>query len=191
MLNDREKYNLLHSVALCLLLQLFIYVLEYGLFFNLLPGVQVFFSLKKHVKFGNFFKVSTIVCCTFSPCFGQFVNTTSLLLWTIHQATFSHLRMNLSIAQQVRDPSMQTNDNRKETSLVSKPHEVELPSWVLPTYRAPVSILSYMMENCNEETWLYVVSFGLVSFWPFFKQGTIQIGQMLLVTFSIKHFLRL
>jgi len=30
--------------------------------------------------------------------------------------------------EQVRDPSMQTSGNRKEPSLVSKPHGIELPS---------------------------------------------------------------
>ena len=44
-----------------------------------------------------------------------------LLLRTIDQAIFSHLRTNLSAAQRVRDVSMQTSGNRKEPSLVSKP----------------------------------------------------------------------
>ena len=45
-----------------------------------------------------------------------------LLLRTI----FSHLRTNQSAAEQVRDPTMQTSGNRKEPSLVSKSHGVEL-----------------------------------------------------------------
>ena len=48
----------------------------------------------------------------------------SLLLRTIHQAIFSHLRTKQSAAYQVRDLSIQTCGNRKEPSLVSKPHGV-------------------------------------------------------------------
>ena len=51
-----------------------------------------------------------------------------LLLRNIHRDIFSHLRTNLNAAQQVRDPSLQTSGNRKEPSLVNKPHGVELPS---------------------------------------------------------------
>ena len=47
-----------------------------------------------------------------------------LLLRTI----FSHLRTNRRATQQVHDPSTQTTSNRKEPSLVSKQHGVELPS---------------------------------------------------------------
>ena len=56
-----------------------------------------------------------------------------LLLRSINRAIFSYLRMNQSAAQQVRDLSMQTNGNRKEPSLVSKPYGVELPSNVSRT----------------------------------------------------------
>ena len=67
------------------------------------------------------------------PSSGQFVNTTPVKIFHFYYepffgSFFSHLRTNQSAAQQVRDPSMQTSGNRKEPSLVSKPHEVELPS---------------------------------------------------------------
>ena len=76
------------------------------------------------------FKVCSIACYTFFPSFGQFVNTTPvkifpLLLQTIHRAIFSHLRTNQSATQQMRDPSIQTSGNLKESSLVTKPHWVE------------------------------------------------------------------
>ena len=51
-----------------------------------------------------------------------------LLLRTIRRDVFSHLRTNRNAAQQVRNPSTRTSGNRKETSLVSKPRGVELPS---------------------------------------------------------------
>ena len=82
------------------------------------------------------FKVCSIACYTFFPSFGEFMNTTPVKSFSFaanHSSShFSHLRMNQSTAQQVRDPSMQTSANRKELSLVGKLHWVELPNWVLP-----------------------------------------------------------
>ena len=161
-----------------------------------LPGVRVRnldFFLKKHVQFQRtiksaLFKVRS-ACCKFSPFFEQLVNTTVvvftsfILLRTIHRAIFSRLRSNQTAARQVCDPSMRTRGNLKEPSLVSRPPRVELLSRVLPTCRKPV--LQYVMEK-----WLCVVSFGSANFWPFFKQGTVQIGQLLLETFSINRFPR-
>ena len=45
----------------------------------------------------------------------------------------------------MRDASMQTSGNRKEPSLASKPHGIQLPSKVFPTYREPV--LPYVMKK--------------------------------------------
>ena len=117
------------------------------------------FFPKKHVKFGRIiksalFKVCSIVCYTFFSFLGQFVNITLVKIFSFCcepfiKPFFSHLRTNRSAAQQVRDQSMQTSGNRKEPSLLSNPHEVELLGWVLPTCREPV--LPYVMEHCHEE----------------------------------------
>jgi len=81
----------------------------------------------------DLFKVCSIASYIFFPSFGQFVDTTSVKIFPFCREPFiepffSHLRTNQSAAQQVRDLSMQTSDNRKEPSLASKPHGVELPS---------------------------------------------------------------
>jgi len=96
------------------------------------------FSQKKTIKFGrmikrDLFKVCSIASYTFFPSFRQFMDTTPVKIFPFCRELFiepffSHLRTNQSAAQQVRDPSMQTSDNRKEPSLVSKPHGIELPS---------------------------------------------------------------
>ena len=75
---------------------------------------------------------------------------------------FSHLRTNQSAARQVRDPSTRTNANRKDPSLVSKSHEVELPNWVLQKCRE--SVLLYVMENCHEKNNFFDIL-------PFFQSG--------------------
>ena len=85
-----------------------------------------------------------------------------LLLQTIHRAIFSHFRTNQSAAQQVRDSSMQTRGIRKEPSLVSKSHGVELPSGVLPMCREV--ILLNVMENFHKEKWLCVASTDILAF---------------------------
>ena len=139
---------------------------------------EMIFSKKKHVKFGrmikrDLFKVCSIVSyIVIFPIFRAICGyhtskNLPLLSRTIHRAIFSHLRTNQSVAQQVRDPSTQTSGNRKESSLVSKPHGVELPSWVLPT--CPELVLPYVMEHCHGEKWPCVASFG-----RFFKQRTVQ-----------------
>ena len=98
--------------------------------------MTIFFP-KKHVKFGrmikrDLFKVCSIASYTFFPSFGQFVDTTPVKIFPFCREPFIepffHLRMNQSAAQQVREPWMQTSGNRKELSLVNKPHGVELPS---------------------------------------------------------------
>jgi len=69
----------------------------------------------------DLFKVCSIASYIF-PIFraicGYASKNLSLLPRTIHRIIFSHLRMNQSAVQQVRDPSMQTSGNRKEPSLV-------------------------------------------------------------------------
>ena len=77
--------------------------------------------------------------------------------------------------------SMRTSGNGKETNRVSKPHGVEFPSRVLPTYSELV--LLYVMKKHH-----FVLPLSI--FWPFLKQKTVQIDQLLLVTFSIKSFSR-
>ena len=85
-----------------------------------------FLFLKEHVKFERMiksvsFEVFSIACYIFFPSFAKFVNIPRPFV-----ATHSHLRMNRSAAQQVRDPSTQTSGNRKEPSLVSKSRGIEL-----------------------------------------------------------------
>ena len=87
--------------------------------------------------------------------------------------------MNQTAAQQVGDPSIQTSGNRKEPSLVSKLHGIKLPNRVLPKCREPV--LPYVVKKND-----FVLSLSL--FWFFYKQATVQIGQLLLATFSINRF---
>ena len=130
--------------------------------------MTIFFpKRKKHVKFErmikrDLFKVCSIASYTFFPSFGQFVDTTPIKIFPFCREPFIEpffhiFRTNQSAAQQVRDPSMQTSDNRKEPSLVSKPHGVE-PSWVLPT--CPELVLPYVMEHCHGKKWLCIASFG-------------------------------
>ena len=107
----------------------------------------------------------------------------SLSLRTIHPAIFSHLRMNQSAAQQVRDPLIQISGNRKEPSLVSKPYGIELSSRVLPRYRELV--LSYVTSMPKNG---FVLPF--LVFRPCFNQGTVQIRQLLLILFCINRFSR-
>jgi len=81
----------------------------------------------------DLFKVCSIASYTFFPSFGQFVDTTLVKIFPFCREPFIEpffhiVRTNQSAAQQVRDPSTQTSGNRKESSLVSKPHGVELPS---------------------------------------------------------------
>ena len=92
----------------------------------------------------------------------------------LQRVIFSHLRTNRSAAQQVRDPLTQMNDNRKELSLVS----------YFPTewfWR----VANRFCRKCHEEIVMKknVFMVLLSEFWPFFKQGTDQICQLLLITF--------
>ena len=149
-----------------------------------------FFSPKKHVKFGrmikrNLFKVCSIASYTFFPSFGQFVDTTPVKIFPFCEPfiePFFHIfvRTKALLSVHVRDPSMQTSSNRKEPSVVSKPHGIELPSWVLPT--CPELVLPYVMEHCHGENDLVL---PLLVFWSFFKQRTVQIDQLLLIAFRI------
>ena len=68
----------------------------------------------------------------------------SLLLRTIRRGIFSHLRTNQSAAQQVGDTSIQISGNRKEPSLVSKPHGEKFPT-------CRKLVLPYAMEHCHKE----------------------------------------
>ena len=95
--------------------------------------MTIFFS-KKHIKFGrmikrDLFKVCFIASYTFFPSFGQFVDTMPVKIFPFCREPFiepffhilNQTHTNQSAIQQVRDLSMQTNSNRKEPSLVSKP----------------------------------------------------------------------
>ena len=91
-----------------------------------------FFPKKKHVKFGRMIKRNLNTFSKYAPLLVTHFSYLSGNLWihssknlpllprTIHRAIFSHLRTNQSAAQQVRDPSMQTSDNRKEPRWVSR-----------------------------------------------------------------------
>ena len=131
----------------------------------------------------------SIACYIIFSSFGQFANTTSEKIFPLccelFVERFFHIfAQTKALLSKYVTQTMQTSGKRKETSLVSKPHGVgRLPSRVLPTCREP--ILPYGMECCRKGKWVCVSSFGSVSFWPFFKQRTVQIDQLLLVTFSI------
>ena len=138
-----------------------------------------FFS-KKHGKFGRIKKsmlnrlLHSFPIC---PAICEYHGSKNLLflLWTIHRTIFSHLRTNRSAAQQVRDSLMQTSGNRKESSLVSKNFSVEC-------FRRVANRFCLMIWSIFSKK-----NFVLPSsvFWPFFKEGAVQIGQLLLVTFSM------
>ena len=99
---------------------------------------------RKHVKFGRIlYSKYTASLVTYFPiiraiCEYHVSKNLPLLLRTIHWAIFSHLRTNQSASHQVRDSSMQTIGNWKVPSPVSKPHGVELHSWVIPTCCEPI-----------------------------------------------------
>ena len=127
-----------------------------------------YFSQKKHFKFGkiikrDLFKVYSIASYTFFPSFGQFVDTTPVKIFPFcreHSSSHFFTSSYQSAAQQVRDPSMQTSGNRKEPSLVNKPHGAELSSWILPT--CPELVLPYVTEHCHGEKWPCVASFDIL-----------------------------
>jgi len=78
----------------------------------------------------DLFKVCSIASYTFFPSFGQFMDTTPIKIFPFCRKPFEpffHIFVRTK-ALQVRDPLMQTSGNRKEPSLVSKPHGVELLS---------------------------------------------------------------
>ena len=152
-----------------------------------------FFLLKKHVKLvrmvkSALFKVCYIFLNSRAICEYHAGINLPLSLRTIHRAIFSHLRMNQSAAQQVCEPSMHTGGSRKGPSLMSKPHGVQLSS----RDASNVSRTDFAIRDGEllQKKWLYVPSFSSASIWSFLKQGTVQIGKLLLVTFSINHFPR-
>ena len=133
----------------------------------------------------DLFKVS-IVSYIFFPSFGKFVDTTPIKIFPFCRETFIEPFFYIFVRTkvQVRDPSMQTSGNRKEPSLVSKPHGVELPSWVhVPNWFCRMW-WSIVMEKND-------LVLPLLVFWSFFKQRTVQIDQLLLIAFGINHFARL
>ena len=89
--------------------------------------------LRKHVKFGSMIqntlrRVLHIFPTLLAICEHHTSKNLPILPRTIHRTVFSHFRRNRSAIQQMRDPSMQTSDNRKEPNLVSKPYGLELLS---------------------------------------------------------------
>ena len=122
--------------------------------------------LKKHVKFerivkSSLFKVCSIAFIHFSHLSGTSVKIFSFCCEPFIEPFFTS-PYEQSAAQQVRDLSVQTSGNWKEPSLVSNPHGVELPNWMLPTCHEPV--LSYVVESCHEEKWLCVTSVSILAF---------------------------
>jgi len=131
--------------------------------------MTIFFPKKtrKNDKFGrmikrDLFKVYSIASYTFFSSFEQFVDTTPVKIFPFCREPFIdpffRLRTNQSSVQQSVWP-IETSGNQKEPSLVSKPHGVEFPSWVLP---CPELVLSYVMEHCHGEKWSCVASFGIL-----------------------------
>ena len=117
-----------------------------------------FFSQKKHVKFGrmikrDLFKVYSIASYTFFPSFGQFVNTTPVKIFPFCREPFIEpffhifVRTKALLSKCVTHRCKQVVIGRSQ--VVSKPHGVELPSWVLPT--CPELVLPYVMEHCHGE----------------------------------------
>ena len=105
-----------------------------------------------------------------------------LLLRIIQRTIFSHLRINQSATQQVSDASIQTSGNQREPSPVSKPHGLELFP-VACFQRVVHRFLLNVMEHCHEKK---MTSFCLFRYSDsFFKQGTVQIDRLLLVTFVL------
>ena len=137
------------------------------------------------------FKVWFIACYTFSPSFGKFVNTTSVksFLFAAKRLSshFSTSSYEKSAVQQVRYPSKQTRGNLKESSLVSKPYRT---SQLSASNLSRTDFVVCVMEHCHGK-WLCVAFPRSVFFWLYFKHGTVLIGQLLLVTFSISRFPRL
>ena len=121
---------------------------------------ETIFSQKKHVKFErmikrDLYKICSIVSYTFFPSFGQFMDTALVKIFPFcHEAfiePFFHIFIRTKRYSASAWPIDANSDNRKEPSLVSKPHGVELPSWVLPT--CPELVLPYVMEHCHGEKW--------------------------------------
>ena len=103
-----------------------------------------FFS-KQHVKFGRIalFEVCSIACYTFSHLPHNFVNSTPVKIFPFccesFVESFFHIFVRTeALPRKCVKSSVQTNGNWKESNPVSKPHGVELPSWLLPTCRKPV-----------------------------------------------------
>jgi len=143
-----------------------------------------FFFQKKHVKFGrmikrDLFKVCSIASYTFFPSFGQFVNTTSVKIFPFCREHSSSYFFTSSYepkrTKRCSASVMQTSGNRKKPSLVSKPHGVELSSWMLP--RVPNWFCRMWWSIVMEKNDLVL---PLLVFWSFFKQRTVQIDQLLL-----------
>ena len=151
------------------------------------------FFLRLHVILGRMiksalFKACSMVCYTLFPSFGQFVNTTPIKIFSFCCEPFLYIFVRTkALLSKCLKSSLQTNGNRKEPSLVNKQHLVELPSWVLPTYRPPVDdeVSNRALSWRNMNLCCLFRYSGI-----FFKQETIQIAQLLLVTFSMNCFSR-
>ena len=114
-----------------------------------IPGVQArnadFFlknDLTRKKDESALFKVCSVACYTFPIYRAICEYNAGKNLHLLLRAIFSHLRTNQSAARQVCNSSMKTRGNRKEPSLMSKPHLVKLPSWVLSTCRMWLSMVT-------------------------------------------------
>lgn len=105
------------------------------------------------MKIDKLWFIQSILVIHFSHLSEKFVDTTPVEIFHFCHVpfigpafTYSNERKRCSATA---DLSIQTSDNRKKPSLVAKPHELALPSLVLPTCCEPV--LPYVIEHFQVE----------------------------------------
>ena len=147
------------------------------------------FSSKKHVEFGRMiksalFKVCSIAWYTF---FGQFVNTTPVKLfsfcWETFIEPFSHIfvrRTEELLSKCVTHRCAQVIIGRSQVWWVNRMGS----NFPAESFQR---VVNQCCHSCRSMV-ICVASFGSVSFWTCLKQKTVQIGQLLFVTFSINRF---
>ena len=154
-----------------------------------IPGVQVWntdFFLKKHVKFGRtlnsvLFKVCSIVCYTFFSIFQAICEYHAPFPANVSSSHFFTSSYEPKHCSALRDTSTQSSDNWKESSPVSKSQGVEHRSWVLPTCSDRFCRMWWRRIVIKKNNFVFPLSV----FEPLFKQRTVQVTHLLLVTFSI------
>ena len=145
------------------------------------PGVQVWnadFFLKTYVKFEKMiksasFKIYPIACYTFSPFFGQFVNTTPFCCEPLIEPFFHIFVLTNSrtlLSKCVAHRCKQVVIGRSQVWWVSRME-----------YNFPAECFQSVVNRFCPMRWSIVVKkndfeLPLSVFWPFFKQVTVRIG---------------